>query len=309
MKLFYTTLTSLSLALSANFASADSVLFVGNSFTYGYGSAVKYYRPDTVTDLNNQGIGGVPALFKAFTDQAGLDFDVYLETEPGSNFDFHLEKKRGIIGRRPWDIVVLQGHSTLDSAEHGNPDKLIATSAQMSELLLSRNEDVDIYLTSTWSRADMTHQANHVWSGKPIAQMALDLRAGYEKAAANAAGVVSVNPVGEAWTQAMTLGLADDNPYNGLEYGKIDLWTFDHYHASAYGSYLEALVVFGNVTGIDPRSLGQNECAGFELGMQNIVVKGLQEAAYRQLAEDGRVEAAPLTIPAGIQGQACTPSR
>jgi len=309
MKLLCTTLTSLSLALSANFASADSVLFVGNSFTYGYGSAVKYYRPDTVTDLNNQGIGGIPALFKAFADQAGLDLDVYLETEPGSNFDFHLEKKSGVIGRRPWDIVVLQGHSTLDSANHGNPDKHIATSAQMSDLLLSRNEDVAIYLTSTWSRADMTHQANHFWSGKPIAQMALDLRAGYEKAAENTRGVVSVNPVGEAWTQAMTLGLADDNPYNGLEYGKVDLWTFDHYHASAYGSYLEALVVFGNVTGIDPRSLGQNECAGFELGMQNIVVKGLQEAAYQQLAEEGRVEAAPLAIPAGVQGQACTPSR
>lgn len=309
MKLLCTTLTSLSLAMSASFAAAESVLFVGNSFTYGYGSAVKYYRPETVTDLNNQGIGGIPALFKAFADQAGLDLDVYLETEPGSNFDFHLEKKRGIIGRRPWDIVVLQGHSTLDSAEHGNADKLIATSTQMGELLRSRNEDVDIYLTATWSRADMTHQANHVWSGMPIAQMALDLRAGYEKAAQSTPGAVSVNPVGEAWTQAMTLGLADDNPYNGLEYGKIDLWTFDHYHASAYGSYLEALVVFGNVTGIDPRSLGQNECAGFELGMQNTVVKGLQEAAYRQLAEDGRVAAAPLTIPAGIQGQACTPSR
>ena len=27
---------------------------------------------DTVTDLNNEGIGGVPALFKSFTQQAGL---------------------------------------------------------------------------------------------------------------------------------------------------------------------------------------------------------------------------------------------
>ncbi len=309
MKLLAATLTSLVVALNTNIAAADSVLFVGNSFTYGYGSAVKFYRSDSVTDLNNQGIGGVPALFKAFAEQAGLDLDVYLETEPGSNFDFHLDKKRGIIGRRPWDIVVLQGHSTLDSDAHGDPAKLISTTAQMSELLRTRNPEVDIYLTATWSRADMTHQPNHVWSGKPIEQMALDLRAGYEKAAINAQGVVSVNPVGEAWTQAMTLGLADDNPYNGLEYGKIDLWTFDHYHASAYGSYLEALVVFGNVTGLDPRSLGANECAAFELGMQNTVVAGLQEAAFRQLAADGRVTAAPLEVPTGVQAQPCTPSR
>lgn len=309
MQFFAASLTSLTLALSASIASAESILFVGNSFTYGYGSAVKYYRPDSVTDLNNLGIGGVPALFKAFADQAGLDYDVYLETEPGSNFDFHLEKKRGVLGRRPWDIAVLQGHSTLDNEQHGNSDKLVATTAQLSDFLRARNPELDIYLTATWSRADMTYQENHVWSGKPIAQMALDLRAAYEKAAANAQGVVSVSPVGEAWTQAMTLGLADDNPYNGLEYGKIDLWTFDHYHASAYGSYLEALVVFGNVTGLDPRSLGANECAAFELGMQNTVVKGLQEAAFRQLAKDGRVNEAPLLLPDGVQAQACTPAR
>lgn len=308
MKLFTAMTISLSLALSASPASADSVLFVGNSFTYGYGSAVKYYRPDTVTDLNNLGIGGVPALFKAFAEQAGLDYDVYLETEPGSNFDFHLANKRGVIGRRPWDIAVLQGHSTLDSEQHGNPEKLISTSAQMSEFLRARNPDVAIYLTATWSRADMTYQPNYAWSGQAIAQMALDLRAGYEQAAANSPGVVSVNPVGEAWTQAMMLGLADENPYDGLEYGKIDLWTFDHYHASAYGSYLEALVVFGNVTGLDPRSLGANECAAFELGMRSSVVEGLQEAAFLQLAEDGRVQAQPLRLPQGVQAQACTPS-
>ena len=51
------------------FVSAQtSVLFIGNSFTYGYGSATKYYRADSVTDLNNDGIGGVPSLFKSFTE-------------------------------------------------------------------------------------------------------------------------------------------------------------------------------------------------------------------------------------------------
>jgi len=39
------------------------VLFIGNSFTYGHGSPVRSYRSDTVTDLNNTGIFGVPALF------------------------------------------------------------------------------------------------------------------------------------------------------------------------------------------------------------------------------------------------------
>ena len=60
------------------------MLFIGNSFTFGSGSPVRFYRADTVTDLNNEGIGGVPALFKSFTQQAGLDYDVSLETRGGS---------------------------------------------------------------------------------------------------------------------------------------------------------------------------------------------------------------------------------
>ena len=54
-------------------AAGTSVLFVGNSFTFGDGSPVQFYRADTVTDLNSEGKGGVPALFKSFTAQAGLD--------------------------------------------------------------------------------------------------------------------------------------------------------------------------------------------------------------------------------------------
>ena len=76
----------------------------------------------------------------------------------------------------------------------------------------------------------------------------------------------AVIPVGEAWTRAMQAGIADPNPYDGIEAGKLDLWTYDHYHASAHGYYLEALVIFGNITWRDPRSLGDAECSAFELG-------------------------------------------
>ena len=43
-----------------------SILFVGNSFTYGELSPVRHFQPDSVTDLNREGTGGVPALLKAF---------------------------------------------------------------------------------------------------------------------------------------------------------------------------------------------------------------------------------------------------
>lgn len=285
-----------------------SVLFIGNSFTFGYGAATRFYRPDSVTDLNNEGIGGVPALFKSFADQAGLDYEVYLETRGGSGLDFHLAEKLGVIGRRPWDQVVMHGFSTLDADAPGNPAKLVATTAEMTEFLRSKNPNVEVYLTATWSRADQTYVPDRPWSGQSIQQMAHDIRAGYDLAAA-APGVTAVNGVGEAWLRAMDLGLADSNPYDGIDAGKVDLWTWDRYHASDFGYYLEALVVFGNLTGRDPRSLGVNECSGYELGMSRDQIAALQQAAFDQLASEERVRPNPLEIPRQVNPERCNAPR
>jgi len=103
----------------------------------------------------------------------------------------------------------------------------------------------------------------------------------------------------------MENGIADPNPYDGIDLDKVDLWSYDHYHASNYGYYLEALVVFGNVTGLDPRSLGENECSGYELGMSREQVSALQQAAYEQLASENRVSAAPLKLPQRVASQRC----
>jgi hypothetical protein len=139
--------------------------------------------------------------------------------------------------------------------------------------------------------------------------MALDVRAGYNQAAAGAPAVKAVNGVGEAFTRAIELGIADTNPYDGVDLGKIDLWTWDHYHASTYGYYLEALVVFGSLTGLDPRSLGDNECSGHELGMSPNEVKMLQQAAFDQLTIDNQVSAAPLLLTTTVQPQRCIASK
>jgi hypothetical protein len=272
--------------------TSTSMLFVGNSFLFGLGSAVRFYRADTVTDLNNEGIGGVPALFKSFTQQAGLDYDVSLETRGGVGLDFHLENKLGVIGRRGWDTVVMHGYSTLDAAKPRDPAKLVATSKEMATFLRTRNPKIDLYLMATWSRADETYPAKGAWAGQPIEAMARDVRAAYDKAAA-ASAAKAVIPVGEAWTRAIQTGVADPNPYDGLEAGKLNLWTYDNYHASTHGYYLEALVIFGSVTGRDPRTLGQNECSAFELGLSRGEAKALQQVAFDQLASAGTVKAAP----------------
>jgi hypothetical protein len=299
-------------ALTIGIADAQArrtVLFVGNSFLYGFGSPVRFYGADTVTDLNSEGIGGVPALFKAFTAQAGIDYEVYLETRGGSGFEFHLENKLGVIGTRPWDTVVLNGQSTLDLEKHGDPTKLITTARQISDFLKSKSPNAQIYLVATWSRADLTYPASGRWYGKPIDAMARDVRAGHDRAAAGAPAIKGVIPVGEAWNRAMQGGPADPNPYDGIDSGKFSLWTYDNYHASTHGYYLEALVIFGTLTGRDPRSLGENECSGYELGLSRVDVKSLQQVAYEQLVTTKAVTPSPLILPKPVNPDRCTHGR
>lgn len=217
------------LCLCASQAAARTILFIGNSFTFGEYSAVKHYQMETVRDLNppdarGRTIGGVPALFKAFTVEAGLEnYDVSLETMPGMGFDFHLAEKRALIDR-PRDVVVGHGHSTLNRAQPGNPALLVSTTKQMSDLLSARNPQVKFYLVATWSRADMTYSASSPWYGKSIYQMGKDVQAGYELAAKGAPGVAGVVPVGLAWNAAIETGLADDNPYDDTGASKMNLW-------------------------------------------------------------------------------------
>jgi len=157
----------------------------------------------------------------------------------------------------------------------------------------SRNPKVELYLTSTWSRPDQVFPEKGAWVGKPLEVMGKDIRVAYNKAAAGAGA--KVVPVGDAFNRAMSVGFADANPYDGIDAGKIDLWTFDNYHASTYGYYLEALMVFGRVTGRDPRSLGDNECSGMELGLSREQVNKLQQIAFDELAAAGPIAPNPKT--------------
>ncbi len=280
---------------SAEAQQSRTILFIGNSFTFGYGSAARHWRANTVTDLNHEGIGGVPALFEAFTEQMGLSYDVYLETRGGSAFDFHLQEKRAEITSRPWDVVVAHSFSTLDRDAPNDPTDLLVTGRQLADLMRGVNPAVELYVTATWSRPDMVYVAGTPWHGTSIEVMGRDVDRAYDRLAAEVPGVKAVNPVGEAFNRAMATGVADRNPYDGIDVGKVDLWTWDHYHASSYGYYLHALVVFGNVTGVDPKALGRGECSGYELGMSPDEVAALQQVAHEELVASG----VRLRMPAG----------
>lgn len=260
-----------------------TLLFIGNSFTYGANSPLVHYRADMVTDINGEGIGGVPAVFAVFAKEAGLDYQVALETAPGKGLDWHWNARRDKLDR-PWDEVVLQSYSTLDATHPGDPTLLVAYVKRWAEMLRARNESVRIYLDATWSRPDQTYPARAPWRGKPIEAMAQDIARGYRLAAEDTPGVVAVAPVGLAFNRAIAMGIADPDPYDGVAFGEIDLWSWDHYHASAYGYYLEALVLFGQITGKDPLSLGAHETVAEDMGFSATQTRALQQVAHDELA-------------------------
>ena len=261
-------------------ARTRTVLFVGNSFTYGAYSPVRRYRAETVRDLNGNGIGGVPALFKRFSEQAGLDYEVSIETDGGKGLEWHETEKRAVIDRA-WDVVVLQGLSVLDRRKPGDPAIHVAAADRLAKMFTRANRDVQVELVATWARADLVHRPGRIWSGKPIETMTRDLHAAAVAAKAKSPEIDGIVPVGEAWQLAMGERIADPNPYDGLGYGQIDLWTYDHYHGSAHGYYLAALVTFARLTGVDPRSLGPKEKSADDLGISPAIATALQDIAYR----------------------------
>jgi hypothetical protein len=268
-------------ALAASHAPR-TILFVGNSFTFGAESPVMTYRTDSVTDLNGDGMGGVPALFKRFADESGLRYDVSLETAAGQTLAWHLANKGSVIDRR-WDAVVLQQYSTLDPDKPGDVTATIPAARGLVQLLRKRNRRVDISLVATWSRPGLTYQPGEHWSGQPIERMALDLRKADDKVRRTVPSIARVIPVGEAFNCAIASGIADRNPYDGITPGQINLWAGDNYHGSTSGYYLEALTIFAAVTHRDPRKLGRNEAAARELAIDPSIAAKLQDVAYRMV--------------------------
>lgn len=271
---------------------ARTILFIGNSFTQGAHSALRNWRADSVIDLNHDGYGGVPALFKRFAEETGQAWQVSLETQGGKTLGFHYDMRRHLFDRA-WDVVVLQELSTLDRDRPGDATGYLRDVPRLARFLRARNPAVRLELTATWTRADETYRPGGHWYGRPVAAMALDLRAAANAARTRTPGIAGILPVGEAWNRAFATGVADPDPYDGIAYGQLDLWSYDHYHASVAGYYLEALVAFGRIAGVDPLTLGGRESAADELGLSQAQASALQRVAHDQLAADA---AAPAPV-------------
>jgi hypothetical protein len=137
----------------------------------------------------------------------------------------------------------------------------------------SSNPNAPIFGSSTMaSQGGNKAYAPYIGDYNPIAAMASDLHNAYETEAAayNAANPtkshVSVALAGDAWVSAINLGYAQQDPFLASQpAGEVDLWDSDPllacctvpigYHPSDYGDYIDALTLFGQITGINPTTI------------------------------------------------------
>jgi hypothetical protein len=260
------------------------ILFVGNSFLHGHAPPVLHYNAARVTDLNGSGYGGVPAVFKQLADDAGVPVEAASELVSGQTLQFHLDQKRALITGQAWDVVVLQEYSTLNPQRPGDAAAFVAAAGRLQAAVHGRNPAARVYLMETWARADQVYRTpGGRWAGQGLEAMQADLHAAYALASSRAGCIAGVVPVGDAALRAVQEGVADRDPYDGIDPGKVNLWADDSYHFSAWGSYLEALVLFGRLTGRDPASLGADSRAGRELGLSAAQIEAAQGVAARQL--------------------------
>jgi hypothetical protein len=279
-------------ALAVLPAQARTILFLGSSFTYGAHSAAQHYHPELVKDLNGpdkygETYAGVPAIFKQFTLEAGLkDYDVSSELVGGKGLEYWFTVP-DILARinKPWDAVVMHGFSTLDQAHPGDRTLLLLGSKRIADLFLKANPNAKLYLFATWGRADQVYPdtASPAWKGKSVQQMGKDVQAAYEQVVREEPRYAGIVPVGLAWNRAIDTGVADANPYDGIDAGKVDLWAYDHYHGSAYGYYLEALMDFGKITGHDPLELDGKDRVAEALGISPQQAHALMQVAHDTL--------------------------
>ena len=358
-------------------AAPTSILFVGNSYTFGRVDPVMSYNAANVHDLtagfnavSSAGSnpwephpwGGIAGIFKQFSVQKGLDYDVSISARNAASLRGQYLNTanaawdlRGNVASRSWDVVVLQEQSDaalpVGSGKNANPAAFRAYANKFEDFIHdgaaqsytetalygglaacqatgqsvaqcntvrkiaanpNANPNTKVYLTETWARPDMVFQ--HLVTkadttspdGRPIvdtgagkatlyypalAGMTADLHAAFYGLAADNPDYAGVLPAGDAFQRALDMGLAKADGFydaSGVyvpnQPGELmNLWWDDYLHASKYGSYLDALVQFGAITGFDPRSLGRDEIAARDLGISGADAFALQNVAALQL--------------------------
>ncbi len=212
-----------------------NLLFYGNSFTIGIGSA------------EAEAFGGVPEVVRQLAIARGFPPPrVENAAVSGQSLAWHLANNTGVITNPldfaevpdfQWDAVILQEFSTRPT-HIGDPAAFRADALALFGLVRSHSSAARAVLYETWARGP----GHEFYSGSPPlfpggpAQMQQQLRDNYELArqhlvTAFGPGSAVVARVGDAWEAT----------------GWNNLHADDLHHANTRGTYLAGLVLFGTI--------------------------------------------------------------
>lgn len=308
------------------------ILFVGDSFTHGRYNPVRSYHSGGAggsasalvfdenygqggarAELEDGPYGGIPGIFAELANEAGLNYDVHIEAISATSLENNFAAAADVVAQPKWNAVVLQELSlkplpyALTGNRLSNPEKFYSSVQTIEQAVHGKAANAKVYLYETWARADLAK----ILSGDNASatgfntQYAANLSAlananhdAYAQAAQQDGNIAGIAPVGDAWVNAWTAGIANPNPFNGnntlpsLWYGihsvnNPSISNPDYLHPSIYGAYLSGLVLFEKITGTDVRTLGANEKVAADFGISGTVATALEQIAWQTVNQQG----------------------
>lgn len=232
VRLLFSAFFGLQLAVPTPAFSTENILFIGNSFTYGFGCpAVE----------NN---GGVPKLVEVIAAAKGRKAAVAMRAGAKEDWGCHLSepKTERALHARPWNWVVLQDASTKPT-RLGNLNRFLENGKALYHRIRDHSPGTMIVLYETWARGGgysyYSVDAAHTTFVSP-AEMTTELRRGY----ATLKEVLGDLEPGE---QVRLARVGTAFALCQKQYPKINLFYADRMHASDQGNYLAALVIYATI--------------------------------------------------------------
>jgi len=275
-----------------------------------YNTTVEGRREDTPGEYGPW--GGIPGIFAELAHEARLPYDVHIEAISATTLAKNYGVASPVIAQPLWNAVVLQEASfepipsdlTHDTAS--DPQAFCGAVQTIERGVHDAAPNADIYLYSTWAPADTayldTTAGEAPFSGDSFLRSLAVLTAAYHDAYVSAAvqdgHIRDIAPVGDAWALAWREGFANPDPYGGSAPGVALSFGYQpgsepstknvpsdagFHHPSQYGAYLNGLVLFETITGMDARRFGEREQAAAELGISAKTALQLQRVAWESV--------------------------
>ncbi len=262
---------------------------------------------DRAETLDETGpFGGIPGIFARFAVEAGLNYDVHIEAISEKSLTHNYKAASSVIDQPQWNAVVLQELSSLPLPSSltndlpSDPSNFCSAVKTIEQGVHGASASARVYLYETWPRGDLAKQLAGKLSPPAFTQSYLQnlnvLGAAYHdvyyRAAALDGHIEAVAPAGEAWQRAWAQNVANPDPFAAQNSGPL-LWYGinatndphitrpDYRHPSVYGAYLSALVLFAQITGKAPTTLGSSEQAAATLGISPNLAAALQKVAWQ----------------------------